>query len=116
MINYNNRVFKAVSNSDNGEISEETLFHYKQDGNIVEAAYSGGSVVKGSLIAKVNDQGNLDMRYQHINNNGEIMTGKCLSTPELLSDGRLRLHEIWEWTSGDYTKGESIIEEVMDRP
>jgi len=40
------------------------------------------------------------------------MTGKCYSTPEVLVDGRIRLHEMWEWTSGDYSKGQSIVEEI----
>ncbi len=52
------------------------------------------------------------MRYQHVNRDGELMTGHCRSTPELLPDGRLRLHESWQWTSGDGSRGESIIEEI----
>ncbi len=32
--------------------------------------------------------------------------------PEILPDGRLRLHEHWEWTNGAQGRGESIIEEV----
>jgi hypothetical protein len=40
------------------------------------------------------------------------MTGTCISTPEILPDGRLRLHESWRWTSGDGSSGESAIEEV----
>lgn len=27
------------------------------------------------------------------------------------SNGKIRLHETWEWTSGDQSKGQSIIEE-----
>jgi hypothetical protein len=40
------------------------------------------------------------------------MTGKCYSTPEIMDNGKIRLHEIWEWTSGDCSKGNSIIEEI----
>ncbi len=52
------------------------------------------------------------MRYQHLNQKGELMTGKCFSTPETLSDGRIRLREKWQWTSGDFSEGESIVEET----
>lgn len=52
------------------------------------------------------------MRYQHLNKQGTLMTGVCHSTPEILADERLRLYEKWQWTSGDLTKGESIIEEI----
>ena len=31
---------------------------------------------------------------------------------ELLPDGRIRLHEKWQWTSGDLSSGESVIEEI----
>ena len=54
------------------------------------------------------------MRYHHVNAAGELMTGVCRSTPELLPDGRVRLHERWQWTSGDGSSGESVIEEVRD--
>lgn len=40
------------------------------------------------------------------------MTGKCFSKPQLLEGGRIRLIENWEWTSGDFSRGESIIEEI----
>jgi hypothetical protein len=112
-INYQQKTFKSVSNTDNGEVGEETLFHYQQQNNVVWAEYSGGAIVKGFLVAKVIENDTLDMRYEHINTAGEIMTGLCLSTPEILPDGRIRLHERWQWTSGDLSSGESIIEEII---
>lgn len=39
------------------------------------------------------------------------MTGICFSHPEKLENEKIRLHENWEWTSGDKSKGQSIIEE-----
>jgi hypothetical protein len=110
---YNNKTFRPASNSVNGEVDTTTRFHYYQDGSIVWAEYSGGSIAKGSLIATVNEDGSLDMRYHHVNNDGELMTGKCKSIPETLEDGRLRLKETWQWTSGDESSGESVLEEVM---
>jgi len=40
------------------------------------------------------------------------MTGKCTSTPELMENGKLRLHEVWQWTSGDLSECTSILEEI----
>ena len=111
-ISYDGRIFKPISNSSTGEVGDETLFHYHQNGDNVWAEYSGGQIRFGTLIAKVLDDGSLDMRYQHVNTNGELMTGICVSTPEPLPDGRLRLHEKWQWTSGDLSSGESVIEEI----
>ena len=113
-INYDNRRFVSVSSSDNGEVSSATVFEYHHEGDVVWATYRGGAIVFGSLVAKVDGNDFLDMRYQHLNSAGEFMTGICQSTPEILPDGRLRLHEAWQWTSGDFSQGESIIEEVRD--
>jgi len=112
MFNYHNKIFRSVANSTNGEVSNETIFKYVQSGNIVSATYSGGSILQGNLIALADEDGKLNMRYQHINDQQQLMTGVCISTPEVLSNGKIRLHEKWQWTSGDMSKGESVIEEI----
>ncbi len=111
MINYHDRRFNPLSNSANGEVSPEVVFHYQQTGRIVTCSYSGGRIVSGHLIALVDAEGRLDMRYHQVNDRGELMTGVCRSTPELLPDGRIRLHEEWRWTSGDGSSGRSVLEE-----
>lgn len=114
MTSYDGRIFGAAFNSANGEVGDGTRFHYRQDGKVVWAEYGGGSIVKGFLIATVQDDDSLDMRYEHVNKSGELMTGKCRSVPETLADGRLRMHETWEWTSGDRSRGTSTLEEVRE--
>ncbi len=111
-INYDNKTFASVQNSETGDVDTETVFHYHQKDNLVWAEYTGGEIVFGSLIAKVTNDDLLEMRYQHLNAQGELMTGKCFSTPEILADGRIRLYEKWQWTSGNLAKGESIVEEI----
>ena len=105
------RVFRSVSNTDNGEVGEQTVFRYRQSGDLVSADYAGGSIVTGHLIAIMDADGNLDMRYHHVNAAGALMVGTCRSRLEVLGDGRLRYHESWRWLSGDGSEGESIIEE-----
>lgn len=111
MINYNNKIFRPIVNTENGQTSNDTLFLYKQVGNILTSEYSGGKIKKGHLIGLVDENGNIDMRYHQVNLNGEIMTGICKSNPEILENGKIRLHESWQWTSGDKSQGKSIIEE-----
>ncbi len=113
IINYDGRKFASIHNSETGEVGSETVFHYHQSGNIVWAEYSGGAIVRGHLIATCDNDGVLEMRYHHVNTSGDLMTGICRSTPEVLQDGRIRLHEKWQWTSGDLTSGESMIEEIF---
>jgi hypothetical protein len=111
-MNYNDKKFKPVSNSENGEVSSDMIFHYEQTGKILTCNYQGIKILKGHLIGLVDDVGNINMRYHQINPNGELMTGTCNSRPELLKNGKIRLHEEWQWTSGDKSKGKSILEEI----
>lgn len=114
-ISYNDRKFRSIANSDTGEVGTETLFHYHQNGAVVWAEYAGGEIVRGTLIGKVLPDNSLDVRYQHVNRKGRLMTGICTSTPELLPDGRIRLHERWQWTCGNHSSGKSIIEEILSK-
>ncbi|WP_405207486.1 n-acetylglutamate synthase [Aquimarina sp. LLG6339-5] len=111
-MNYHNKSFRPIQNSENGETTEETIFEYKQEGTILTSEYRGGQIKKGHLIGLVDENGNIEMRYHQINNNGELMTGICFSKPEILTNGKIRLHETWEWTSGDKSKGTSTLEEI----
>ncbi|PNW26431.1 n-acetylglutamate synthase [Formosa algae] len=111
-INYNNRKFRPVQNSEHGETTKDTLFEYKQEGNILTSTYSGGKIIKGHLIGLVDTVGNINMRYHQVNENGDLMTGVCKSKPERLPNGKIRLHENWTWTSGDKSNGISILEEI----
>jgi hypothetical protein len=111
-MNYNNKKFRPISNTENGETSGETVFHYKQNGNILTSEYFGGKIKYGHLIGLVDDYGKIEMRYHQVNDKNELMTGICTSKPEILENGKIRLHESWKWTSGDQSEGQSIIEEI----
>lgn len=111
--NYDGRIFRPMTTSENGEVDGTVLFHYRQSGNVLTCAYSGGRILQGHLIGFVDEQGNIDMRYHQVNDRGELQTGTCQSRPEFLPDGRIRLNESWRWTSGDGSSGESVLEEVL---
>ncbi|WP_231874625.1 n-acetylglutamate synthase [Polaribacter atrinae] len=111
-MNYNNKKFRVVQNTENGETSEETIFEYKQKDTILTCEYKGGKIVKGHLIGLVDKDGNIEMRYHQVNLKGELMTGICSSKPKMESNGKIRLYEEWQWTSGDQTSGKSVLEEV----
>ena len=111
-MDYNNKKFRPVESTENGETTEETIFEYKQNGNILTSEYKGGQIIRGHLIGLVDKKGNIDMRYHQVNKKGELMTGICTSKPELTQNGKIRLHENWKWTSGDKSSGKSILEEI----
>ncbi len=112
LVNYNGRTFRSTATSPGGDVDAETIFSYHQDGTVVWAEYHGGAVHFGTLIAIADRDCQLDMRYQHIARDGTFKSGRCVTRPERLTDGRLRLHETWQWTDGAEGTGASIVEEV----
>jgi hypothetical protein len=111
-INYHHRIFKAESNSSNGQVDESVSFYYFQKGDLLYGHYQGGKIQYGQLIGKVKSDSKIEMRYHHVDIDGEIRTGTCLSVPSLSENGKIRLHESWQWTNGDGTKGESVLIET----
>lgn len=111
-INYEGRIFIALANSESGEVSDQTVFYYHQEGEALWAEYEGGAVFKGFLVGKVLEGGHLEFFYQHINKDMELRLGQCKTVPEPLADGRLRLHEEWKWLNGGLQSGTSTLEEV----
>ena len=110
-MDYHGKIFKPIQTSANSETSSETVFRYQQNGNILTSEYSGGTIKLGHHIGIVSDDGSIEMRYHQVNDKGVLMTGICNSKPEILPNGKIRLHEKWKWTSGDKSEGESILEE-----
>ena len=109
LFSLDDRFFTAVSNSDTGEVSDETIFAYHQKDNVIWAEYSGGSIIKGFLLGTIDDNNNLHFDYRHINISGESKSGSCVSKPRV-ENGKLRFYENWKWSDG--IEGTSIIEEL----
>tara|TARA_B100000809_G_scaffold266760_2_gene331296 strand:+ start:31117 stop:31452 length:336 start_codon:yes stop_codon:yes gene_type:complete len=109
---YHNRKFKTITSSENSEVSSKMIFTYKQNNSVITCSYKDTSIVKGHLIGLVDEHGIIHISYHQVNNKNKIMTGTCISTPEILENGKIRLHEKWQWTSGDFSEGTSIIEEI----
>jgi hypothetical protein len=111
-MNYEGKVFRSIANSAGGDVGDQTVFRYHQAGDLVWATYAGGAVRWGTLLARADAEGHLDMRYQHVGVDGAFKDGRCQSRPETLPDGRLRLHERWWWTEGAAGEGQSTVEEI----
>jgi hypothetical protein len=109
---YDNKQFRSVSNTNDGEVTQETIFEYRQIGQAISAKYQGGNIREGNLLGTVDTNGIIHMSYQHWNTDNQFRTGICVSKPELLPNGKIRLYESWQWTNGSHGKGESIIEEI----
>lgn len=112
MIHYDNRVFWGVENYEEGDLNHDTRFFYHQRENVVWGTIEGGGVVFGTLLARVEADGSLDMRWQFVNRAGVLRAGTCRSRLEVLPDGRYRLHESWRETEGGDQVGTSAVEEI----
>ena len=89
-----------------------TIFHFRQQGRVVWATYEGGGIEQGLFLAKSDGGEGLEFRFQQITAAGEFRTGRGVSRIEVLGDGRLRLHDRWEYTSGGSGSGEAVLEEL----
>lgn len=105
-INFNNKRFSLIDNSENGKVDTDTIFEYSQDGNLVTANYYGGTVIYGKIIAVLIDD-QLDMRYQCLTTDNELKAGKAIAKISHLSNGKLKLSLKWEWLDDGDKKGVS---------
>lgn len=103
------RTFAASAVSGPGDVDDRTRFRYRQDGEVVWADYSGGSVVRGHLVG-LRHGARLDFRYVHLDTAGTTATGHCESVVERVGE-RLRLHERWRWESRAGS-GTSVLDEL----
>ena len=83
-------------------------YHEAADGTVF-GTYAGGYIRLGFLVG-IRERDQVSFRYSHVTED-RIASGHCRSRIEVLSDGRLRLHERWTW---DYQagSGSSILEEA----
>ena len=111
-IDYNGRRFR-MSHTSTGDTAaiNGTVFYYEQNGDIVTCHYYGGSVREGRMIGLVDEAGKLTIRFSHLYIDGRMVSGAGESIPEVLPDGRLKLHETFIFFD-DGRSGQSIVEEI----
>ena len=110
-INFNNKTFLLVENSENGKVNSETIFKYQQNGNLVTADYSGGTIKYGKIIANLVEN-KLHMLYQCITNNNELKAGKAIANISINAHDKIKLTLNWEWLNEPFEKGTSIYIEM----
>jgi hypothetical protein len=100
--NYDGVLFSAVQPG-----PEHAVGHYHQDGDLITVEIGGGSVRTGRLVGTVDSGGVLEASYCMVLTDGQVIAGRCVSTPSLLPDGRLLLTE--QWNRIDGSSGTSYI-------
>ena len=95
-INFNNKTFSLIENSENGKVNTDTVFEYKQSGDLVTADYYGGSIQYGKIIAHLNGD-KLEMLYQCITQDNELKAGRAIADITLNSENKIIMKLNWEW-------------------
>ena len=109
----NGRRLVLSSNSEGADAAAGgTVFHFRQRGRVVWATYEGGGIELGLFLAKSDGGDRLDFRFEQLTSAGEFRTGRGVSRIEDLGGGRLRLRDLWEYTSGGAGSGEAVLEEM----
>lgn len=109
MINYDGRRFRPADDP-NADPSRVAVYH--QDGDLLWGEFLGGRARRGSLTGLCAQDGTLNFAYTMVTDSGDVISGHCASTPHVLEDGRIRLHEVWERFGTHSSKGTSAIEEI----
>jgi len=108
--NFNNKTFSLIENTENGKVNSETIFKYKQEGNLVTADYYGGTIKYGKIIANLKNN-TLNMLYQCITTENELKAGKAIAKVSLTENNKMKLNLNWEWLG---EKEESGISEYIE--
>jgi hypothetical protein len=80
----------------------------------VWAEFQGGEVRRGSLTGLCAEDGTLDFAYTMVLGTGAVISGRNVSIPEILPDGRIKLNERWERYGRHADQGTSTIVEVVE--
>jgi hypothetical protein len=106
----NGRRFAPEAPVTGGDVGMDTLFEYRQDGQMIWAEYQGGDVRRGFLVG-VRDGAVLQFRYCQLAVDGSTSTGRCTSKVSVREDARVVLREDWAWESRA-GGGTSVLVEV----
>jgi hypothetical protein len=107
LIDYDGRSFRAA-----GHDGDAPVASYRQRGDLLWADFSGGDVRRGSLTGICRPDDTIEFTYTMVLGDGTVLAGHCESTPELLPDGRILLHERWERYGPHAANGVSELVEV----
>ncbi len=111
-ISLQNKKFVPVANSENGEVSDQTVFYFTQENDKVEATYRGGSIMSGNIIGRFTPEGEMELLYHCLTATMELRAGKA-RVKISNEHGKIKLTMQWQWLNGDRSAGSSEYIEVQ---
>ncbi len=105
-VDIHDKRFAAVENA-HGVSGPDTIFHYRTDGSLVTGTYAGGRIRAGQLVGLVTSPETIELLFQCVTANGELMAGRSSGRVGADGAGRATLEFDWAWLTGDRTGGVS---------
>jgi len=118
VINYDGKRFRPVAGGPVGgpagddRAEGDRVAVYRQDGDLLWGEFLGGRARRGALTGRCGPDGVLEFAFCMVTDDGEIISGRCASTPRVLDDGRIRLDEVWQRYAPHAATGTSHLEEI----
>lgn len=112
--NLNNKRF-ITSGNPSGLSTNETVFHYFQSGETITGKYRGGAIKEGLFVGKMPEDHRLELLFQCITQDQQLLSGSAEGSIHEDSDGRLNLMFQWRWLSGAEGRGQSHYLELSDK-
>jgi hypothetical protein len=91
-----------------------TVFHYVVDGEAITGTYQGGRIRMGNHVGRVTGVNTIELLYQCITIEGEILAGWSRGEVSQDHQGRTMLHFVWGRLSGATGGDESNYVELVD--
>ena len=110
-MNLNDKKFVTTENK-SGLSSDQTIFHYFQNGTIITGTYKGGSILEGFIIGKQIQGSKIELLYQCLTTEGELKAGESRGKISEMQNGKLKLEFDWNWLNGDLSGGKSEYREI----
>jgi len=110
-MNLNNKKFVTTENK-SGLSTNETVFHYFQNGKIITGKYKGGGILEGLIVGKQTDISKIELLFQCLTEDGELKVGKSTGVISENQNRKLELKFDWNWLNGDLSGGKSEYIEI----
>lgn len=110
--NLNQKRFRPVANSKEGEVNETTIFDYTEYNGIIRATYQGGTIQSGHILAQWQSDNRISMLYHCLTTANQLKAGKAIAILSKGSDGLMEMDLVWEWLEEGAGKGLSKYKEI----
>ena len=111
-LNLDGRIFAPFHNSARGEVSDKTLFIFRQNDRQISAHYSGGTIQAGHILGVMDASQTARLTYHCLSRSGALKSGQATARFIDAGDGLLNIFMDWQWIFGDEGCGTSKYKEI----